>query len=183
MANIALAACRFVLYGVASVTIRMRLKSDGYRFSSSRRFMAIVTIGNRNVSRMIKFHVESFDKFRGESLDRRILPFCIGVADSAHHLLLIDELIQVTADAGFVPAKFTFDATCLALMASIAGELYVLRNAVRKRFECLVRNTLRYRIRRFRRGQCHGRLCRLLNARRRKKRSTDDDEHSLQHLS
>jgi hypothetical protein len=53
---------------------------------------------------VIKLRVESFDKFHGESLNRRIRRARICVTYRAHDLIFIDKLIQVAAYAGFVTA-------------------------------------------------------------------------------
>jgi len=129
---------------------------------------------------VVKLHIETFDELCRKGFDRRLRRFRVRVADRAYHLVLIRKLVQVTADAGFVPSQFTFHAACLALMTCVAGKLCMFGNLMRKGFKRFARDTLRNRIRRFRRGERHLQLGCLLNAACPKNEKNTDEEYGFQ---
>jgi len=96
MAHAALA--KLALCCVASITGRVRLKTERDRFSRPGRIVTSGaslrgTRGAAFMHRVVKPHVESLNKLRRECFDRRILSFRVGVADHAHRLVFINKLI------------------------------------------------------------------------------------------
>lgn len=154
MANAALA--QLCVGGVAIVTSRMRFDADRYRLAGAGRLMtsdASLRGSSRPtlVHRVVKPHIESLNEFCRKRFDRRLWSLRVRVADRAHRLIFVDELIQMTADARFVAAELAFHALRFPKMACIAGKLRMLGDLVRKRLKGFVRYALRDRIRRIRR--------------------------------
>ena len=139
---------------VTRVARRVSLKADGNRAARTARLVTRGAALGRSaravvVRGVIELHIKAFEETDGKSFHRRRRCAEIFVTDRAHRLFFARELIQVTADAGFVSGKIHLERTAFALVTRSAVELFMFGNSMRKRLERFVRNTLRHRIGRF----------------------------------
>ena len=130
--------------------------------------------------RVVELHIKSLNKCRRESLHRRRRRLHIFMADRAHRLVLVRELIQVTADARLVTRIIHLERFALAVMARRAVELLMFFDRVRERLECLVRCPHRHRLRRLGRCDRRRRTLVLLEAARSENNKRAHDEHETE---
>jgi hypothetical protein len=104
---------------------------------------------------MIEFHIKALAEICRKGLYWRISRIERRVANGAHCSILIcypviDELVEVTTNAGFVAGKVYLSRLSLSLVTSYAGELVVFLDRMRKLLKRTYRCTFGYRVGRLR---------------------------------
>lgn len=145
---------------VAGITGAVCRDTDRYGLSGPRRVVTRGTsIGGATptgcVCGVVKLHIKPLGKLCRKSLYLWIIGAGIRVAYGAHYLVPVHQftvckLVKVTAYARFVPAEGYLYRAALAVVAGIAGKLFVLGDPVRKLFKCFCGDACRYRVRRLR---------------------------------
>ena len=172
---------------MAAIAIIVGRDADRDRLARARGRVAMSTSIRRPafsglVSGVVKFHVKALDELCGESIHRGRRGLGVLMTDRADDLVFVSKLVEMTANARFVAGIAHLKRAALALVARVTGELLMLRDLVRKGLKCLIRDALRYRFRRFRRGQRYIRLWLLLDAARRKDGKCAENKQGLQQL-
>lgn len=138
MANIT--AADLALGRMACVAIVMGIDSGWDSLSRSCRLVAERTTlsrasGTAVMSAVLKLHVETFLKLGREGTHRRVVRLDILMADRAKcpifvRYRIVDKLVQVTSDAGFMARKLQLTLFSFTAMTSDTVEFLVLRNCV-----------------------------------------------------
>lgn len=138
MANIT--AADLALGRMACVAIIMGIDPGWDSLSRSRRLVAeraalCRASGTAVMSAVLKLHIETFLKLGREGTHRRVVRLDILMADRAKcpvfvRYRVVDKLVQVTPDAGFMARKLQLTLLSFTPMTSDTVEFLVLRNGV-----------------------------------------------------
>ena len=91
--------------------------------------------------RVVELHIKSLDECRRECLHRRRRRLHVLMADRAHRLVLVGELVQVTANARLVTGVVHLQRFAFAVMTRSAVELLMFFDSVRESLECRIATT------------------------------------------